>query len=101
MNETINSLLRTHNNLTEPELNTENLVPIEDIVRNAYSDATVKTEQEKIAIDTIMSNASALSNPAVLADLQNRLGDYTIYVSLVSTLARKATTTVETLIKAQ
>ncbi len=86
---------------TRPESDSETLIPLEDIVRNAYSASAVKNERDRMSIDAIMNDPAGLSNPAVLADLQNRLGDYTIYVSLVSTIARKATTTVETLIKAQ
>lgn len=78
-----------------------NLIPLEDIVRNAYSTAAVKTDRDKMAIDLLANDPGAIADPEKLAILQDRLGDYTIYISLVSTMARKATTTVETLIKAQ
>ncbi len=97
----VNPAFMIDNHPTQQDLGDETLVPLEQIVRDAYSAASVKTEQDKIAIDKIMSDPGALSNPAILADLQNRLGDYTIYVSFISTLAKKATTTIETLIKAQ
>ncbi|HGL4258935.1 type III secretion system inner rod subunit SctI [Burkholderia dolosa] len=56
------------------------------------------------AIDDIaarLASPKKLSDPEQLAQLQTRLSDYGIDISLISNFAHKATSMVETLIKAQ
>ncbi|MEN9659902.1 MAG: hypothetical protein RL571_3367 [Pseudomonadota bacterium] len=46
-------------------------------------------------------NSAAVTNPAQLYEMQMAIANYTLDISLASTLARKAVSTVETLVKAQ
>lgn len=70
-------------------------------VANAFVQASDKAMQYKSSIYEISQNPNLTSDPEALYRLQVYLGEYTNYVNLVSTLARKSVSTVETLVKAQ
>lgn len=71
------------------------------LVSNTFKQMGETDEKFKQAINTL-SNSPAFSNsPEALLQLQNYLGEYSNYVSLISTLARKGVSTIETLEKAQ
>ena len=71
------------------------------MVSSAFSKVNDTDMQYKDVINAMSQSPHFTSNPEKLAQLQEYLGEYTNYVSLVSTLAHKATSTVETLEKAQ
>jgi len=72
-----------------------------DLVSNAYQQVSEHESQLKERIDLISSSPQLTSNPESLLKLQNYIGDLTNYISLVSTVARKTVTTIETLEKSQ
>ncbi|KVM73948.1 hypothetical protein WJ60_06400 [Burkholderia ubonensis] len=74
---------------------------LDDVLKDALVRANGAANADKSAITTSFESPLALSDPGRLVELQTRLSDYNIYVSLTSTLARKAVSTVETLVKAQ
>lgn len=71
------------------------------LVSNTFKQMSETDEQFKQAINAISNSPQLTSNPETLLQLQSYLGEYSNYVSLVSTLARKGVSTIETLEKAQ
>ena len=74
---------------------------LEDILKSTLADANNKANFDKTAINGQFVNPVDFSKPEKLIALQTRISDYNIYVSLASTLTRKAVSAVETLVKAQ
>lgn len=72
-----------------------------NLVSSTFTKISETDEEFKNVINTLSSSAHFNSDPQKLVMLQNYIGEYTNYVSLVSTLARKAVSTIETLEKSQ
>lgn len=70
-------------------------------VSNTFNQMSETDEQFKQAINAISNSPQFTSNPEGLLQLQSYLGEYSNYVSLISTLVRKGVSTIETLEKAQ
>jgi len=73
----------------------------DDMVLNTFKKVSQTDTQFKNAIDSMSHAANFDSNPQRLIELQQYIGEYTNYVSLVSALARKGVSTIETLEKSQ
>ncbi len=71
------------------------------LVSNTFKQMSETDEQFKLAINTLSNSPHFTSNPEALLQLQSYLGEYSNYVSLISTLARKGVSAIETLEKAQ
>lgn len=71
------------------------------LVSNAFLQFSETDMQYKQVINTLSHSPEFTSDPRALLQLQVYLGEYSNYVSLVSTLARKGVSTIETLEKAQ
>lgn len=65
-----------------------------------FAQMSVETDMRTSAI-TDGVNSAAVTNPEQLYKMQNELTNYTLDISIASTLARKAVSTIETLVKAQ
>lgn len=70
-------------------------------VANAFQQFSETDVQYKQVINALSNSPEFTSNPGTLLQLQLYLGEYSNYVSLVSTLARRGVSTVETLEKSQ
>lgn len=75
------------------------VVSLDDMLIRAYSGATIATGIEKRNISDRMEDIYLVTDPDELAISQDRLSDYNLYVSLVSTLTRKGVGAVETLLR--
>lgn len=71
------------------------------LVSTTFKQMGETDEQFKQVINALSNSPAFYSNPEALLQLQNYLGEYSNYVSLISTLARKGISTIETLEKAQ
>jgi hypothetical protein len=74
---------------------------LDDILKSTLADANGKANFDKAAIEGQFVNPVDFAKPEQLIALQTDISDYNIYVSLASTLTRKAVSAVETLVKAQ
>jgi type III secretion system protein len=72
-----------------------------NIVTNAFTKFSETDSEYKSKINILSMSAKYTDDPEALVHLQNYLGEYSNYISLVSTLARKTVSTIETLEKAQ
>ncbi|SIT44999.1 Type III secretion system protein BsaK [Paraburkholderia ribeironis] len=72
-----------------------------DLLRSALVEANRKASADSAQIDARIADFGTFGDPKQLFALQTDLANYNIYVSLVSTLTRKAVSAVETLVKAQ
>ncbi|WP_394335903.1 type III secretion system inner rod subunit SctI [Burkholderia savannae] len=74
---------------------------LETILKQTLSDANDNANVAKTIIETQLADPVNFARPEKLIALQTELSDYNISMSLASTLARKAVSAVETLVKAQ
>ncbi|MBS3050419.1 type III secretion system inner rod subunit SctI [Enterobacter mori] len=74
--------------------------PVEDRIRALFASYAVNTNQEKTAIAYQVNNGDA-TNPIELLQLQNRVGNYTLAVNMISTLTHKSVAAIDTVLKAQ
>lgn len=74
---------------------------LEDILKNTLASANEKANADTADIAGRFSNPGNFADPGQLIRLQAEISDYNIYVSMASTLTRKAVSAVETLVKAQ
>ena len=72
-----------------------------NLVSSAFNEISETNAQYKDMINSLSHSENFSSDPQTLLMLQSYLGDYSNYVSLVSTLARKGVATIETLEKSQ
>ena len=72
-----------------------------NLVSSAFNEISETNAQYKDMINSLSHSENFSSDPQTLLMLQSYLGDYSNYVSLVSTLARKGLATIETLEKSQ
>lgn len=103
-NEALSALTRLSPDSINPEDNVS--VSVHDqnfnnLVSSAFNKISETDAQFKNVINTLSQSPHFTSDPQKLQMLQNYLGDYSNYVSLVSTLARKTVSTIETLEKSQ
>lgn len=94
--------LSPHN--SEPEENFS--VAIQDqnfnnLVSSTFNKISETDLEFKNVINTLSQSPEFTSDPQKLLMLQNYIGEYSNYVSLVSALARKGVGTIETLVKSQ
>ncbi|MBN3264698.1 type III secretion system inner rod subunit SctI [Pectobacterium brasiliense] len=103
MNEPVKQLIEA----TYKELSTDNSSSFihDQNFNNLVSSTFEKTSKKDIELQNIINILSQspeyTSNPQTLSTLQFFIAEYSNYVSLVSTLARKGVSTIETLVKAQ
>ncbi|WP_145558548.1 type III secretion system inner rod subunit SctI [Yersinia mollaretii] len=74
--------------------------PVEDRVRSQFARYTVAASQEKAAIINQVNNGDA-TNPAELLRLQNRVGNYSLAINMISTLTHKSASAIDSVLKAQ
>jgi len=103
-NEALSALTRLSPNTINPEDNLS--VNIHDrnfnnLVSGTFTKVSETDAQFKNVINTLSQSPHYTSSPEKLQMLQNYLGEYSNYVSLISALARKAVSTIETLEKSQ
>lgn len=103
-NEVLSSLTRLSPHSINPEDSLS--VSVHDqnfnnLVSNTFSKVSETDMQFKNVINTLSQSPHYTSNPEQLQLLQNYLGEYSNYVSLVGSLARKVVNTIETLEKSQ
>lgn len=72
-----------------------------NLVSSMFNKVSEVNTQYKELINTLSSSGRFTSDPQALWMLQIHIGEYSNYVSLVSTLARKGVATIETLEKSQ
>lgn len=75
-------------------------IPIEDKVKKLFAEYSVSVSQEKAAL---MDNVNSIdpSNPTQLLQFQNRVGNYSLTMNMISTLTHKSVSAIDTVLKAQ
>lgn len=66
----------------------------------AYAESSNKYDLQKQHVMNLVSNTNSTSSPEALFAIQQQTADYNIEISLISALTRKATSAVETLLRA-
>ncbi|EOV8089302.1 type III secretion system inner rod subunit SctI [Providencia huaxiensis] len=74
--------------------------PIEDKVKKLFAEYTATISQEKKALTESVNNIDP-SNPAELLQFQNRVGNYSLTMNMISTLTHKSVSAIDTVLKAQ
>lgn len=72
---------------------------VEDRVRSQFANYSVAASQEKAAILDQVNNGD-MSNPGELLKLQNRMGNYSLGINLISTLTHKSASAIDSVLKA-
>ncbi|KML41981.1 hypothetical protein VL15_37915 [Burkholderia cepacia] len=72
---------------------------LDDRVLTAFANAAEQTGQRKAAIDAAANDPTTVSNPEKLLELQKAMSSYVVDVSMESTLAHKATSAIDTLMR--
>lgn len=72
-----------------------------NLVSSTFNKISETDAQYQNVINTLSQSQQFTSDPQKLLMLQSYIGEYSNYVSLVSTLARKGVSTIETLEKSQ
>lgn len=72
-----------------------------NLVSSAFNKISETNTQYKNIINSLTHSENFSSDPQTLLRLQSYIGEYSNYVSLISTLARKGVATIETLEKSQ
>ncbi|CCG86220.1 type III secretion system inner rod subunit SctI [Erwinia piriflorinigrans] len=72
-----------------------------NLVSSKFNEISETNLEFKNVINTLHQSPEFTSDPNKLLMLQYYIGEYTNYVSLISTLARKGVSTIETLVKSQ
>src|SRR5471030_1318025 len=104
INETLSALTRLSPQSINPEDNVSVTVHdqnFNNMVSSTFNKISETDAQFKNVINTLSQSPHFTSDPQKLLMLQNYIGEYSNYVSLVSTLARKGVSTIETLEKSQ
>ncbi|WP_226020255.1 type III secretion system inner rod subunit SctI [Serratia symbiotica] len=89
-----------HSVVNNDEIMTGDNYGIEDRVRNLFSTYTAAATQEKTNIINQLKYGDA-TNPAVLLELQNRVGNYSLAINMVSTLTHRGASAIDSVLKAQ
>ncbi|WP_272940792.1 type III secretion system inner rod subunit SctI [[Erwinia] mediterraneensis] len=87
-------------NTTDNEFSSGETETLDARMLQALAKSTVVTGMEKEAVMEAIQYPSVTSDPEKLFKIQLATSDYNIKVSLISTLTRKATSAVETLLRA-
>jgi hypothetical protein len=74
--------------------------PVEDRVRSLFASYSVTASNEKAAIINQVNNGDA-TNPVELLQLQNRVGNYSLAINMISTLTHKSVSAIDSVLKAQ
>ena len=74
-------------------------VSLESRLIEAFADSAVNSEQEVSAIHQLLQRPD-VTDPEVLAQLQELTGQYNVDINLLNVLVRKAVGTAETLLRA-
>lgn len=102
--EALSALTRLTPHSINPEDNTSTTVHdqnFNNLVSSTFNKISETDTQFKNVINTLSQSPHFTSDPQKLLMLQSYIGEYSNYVSLVSTLARKGVSTIETLEKSQ
>jgi hypothetical protein len=79
----------------------ESFMALDDRMLKAYGQSGLELGVDrKQVVHSIEEQSGKLSDPGHLFDLQQRISDYSLQVSLISTLTRKGVGAVETLLRA-
>ncbi|MEW5290501.1 MULTISPECIES: type III secretion system inner rod subunit SctI [Erwinia] len=103
-NEIVSSLTKINSNNSAVEESLSASVHdhnFNNLVSSTFNKISETNAQFKDAINALSETPKFTSDPEKLAILQNYVGEYTNHISLVSALARKAVSTIETLEKSQ
>lgn len=103
-NEALSALTKLSPSTINPEDNLSISVHdrnFNNFVSSTFTKVNETDVQFKNMINSLSQSPHYTSNPEKLQMLQNYIGEYSNYISLVSTLARKAVSTIETLEKSQ
>lgn len=73
----------------------------QDLISTTFKNFTDNNVQYKSLINTLSQSPQFTSDPQHLLMLQSYIGEYTNYISLVTSLTRKGISTIETLEKSQ
>lgn len=74
-------------------------ISLDQRILNSVSDTALDVRRQKQMVLNEISQGNLLADPQKLIFLQKEVSDATIGVSLISALSRKATNTMETLLK--
>lgn len=72
----------------------------EDKVRKLFAEYTAAVGNEKANLIS-QANATDVSNPAKLLEMQNKVGNYNLAMNMISTLTHKSVSAIDTVLKAQ
>lgn len=75
------------------------IVSLESRLINAFAGSAINSEQEVSAINQVLQRPD-ITEPEVLAQLQEMTGQYNVDINLLNVLVRKAVGTAETLLRA-
>ncbi|WP_433766860.1 type III secretion system inner rod subunit SctI [Pseudomonas putida] len=75
------------------------IVSLESRLIDAFAGSAVNSEQDVSAINQMLQRPD-ITNPEVLAQLQEMTGQYNVDINLLNVLVRKAVGTAETLLRA-
>ncbi|ADP12402.1 Type III secretion apparatus protein [Erwinia sp. Ejp617] len=70
-----------------------------DLVFSSFKDFSENNIHHKSMINKLTESSQLTGNPEYLLKLQNYIGEYTNYISLVTSIARKGISAIETLEK--
>jgi hypothetical protein len=74
------------------------VVNLEQRLLQAFASSAADTETRTQTIDAMLER-SDITDPEVLAAVQQRMGEYTVDVSMINAMVRKGVSTVETLLR--
>lgn len=72
----------------------------EDKVKQLFAEYTAAVSNEKASLINQANNID-VSNPAKLLEIQNKVGNYNLAMSMISTLTHKSVSAIDTVLKAQ
>ncbi|CAB5541087.1 type III secretion system inner rod subunit SctI [Providencia hangzhouensis] len=75
-------------------------LPIEDKVKKLFAEYTATTSQEREYLTEKVNNIDP-SNPTQLLQFQNRVGNYSLTMNMISTLTHKSVSAIDAVLKAQ
>lgn len=87
-------------NSTEMASDIPSSVPIADKVKELFAEYTATASQEKAALANRVNNIDP-SSPTQLLEFQNRVGNYSLAMNMISTLTHKSVSAIDTVLKAQ
>ncbi|HHE6471047.1 TPA: type III secretion system inner rod subunit SctI [Providencia rettgeri] len=87
-------------NTTEMASDIPSSIPVADKVKKLFAEYSASMSQERTAL---MSSVNSIdpSNPNQLLQFQNRVGNYSLTMNMISTLTHKSVSAIDTVLKAQ